>query len=157
RSLGGSEQWRRRGRVRVIPQGMAAEPACGRGARAYQGAERGTDATLALARRGRSCRSGSGRRSHLGRIATRISALATPVRSIDPHLQGAFGRCRLGRVLARRPHRAVRQLRQSLKLWEVATGKELRAFTGHSGPIKSVAFSPDGRTVLSGSHDNALK
>lgn len=45
----------------------------------------------------------------------------------------------------------------TLKLWEVATGKEIRTFTGHSGGILSVAFSPDGRYALSGSYDNTLK
>src|SRR5262249_29566480 len=38
-----------------------------------------------------------------------------------------------------------------LKLWEVATGKPIRAFTGHSETVQSVAFSPDGITALSGS------
>ena len=27
----------------------------------------------------------------------------------------------------------------------------------HSGPISSVAFSPDGKTILSGSYDKTLK
>ncbi len=38
----------------------------------------------------------------------------------------------------------------TLKLWDMATGKELRSFTGHSGPVHSVAISPDGRTAVSG-------
>jgi hypothetical protein len=47
---------------------------------------------------------------------------------------------------------------KTLKLWEVATGKELRTFTGHSDHVLSVAFSPDGRTALSGStFDDTLK
>src|SRR5262245_17775820 len=45
----------------------------------------------------------------------------------------------------------------SLKLWEVATGKELHTLTGHSHVVRSVAFSPDGRTALSGSLDKTLK
>jgi len=45
----------------------------------------------------------------------------------------------------------------TLKLWELASGKELWSFTEHSGQINSVAFSPDGRFALSDSLDNALK
>src|SRR5262249_19081826 len=45
-----------------------------------------------------------------------------------------------------------------LKLWDLATGKELRTFTGHAADISSVAFSPDGRTALSaGNYDQTVK
>jgi Tol biopolymer transport system component len=39
----------------------------------------------------------------------------------------------------------------TLKLWEVSSGREIRSFTGHSGSVEAVAFSPDGKLVLSGS------
>jgi len=45
----------------------------------------------------------------------------------------------------------------SLKLWDVSTGRELRTFNGHSFLVESVAFSPDGKLALSGSWDNSLK
>jgi len=45
----------------------------------------------------------------------------------------------------------------TLKLWEVATGREIRTFEGHSDSVRSVAFSPDGRYALSGSSDYTLK
>ena len=38
-----------------------------------------------------------------------------------------------------------------LKLWELATGKQLRSFRGHEEKVKSIAFSPDGRFALSDS------
>ena len=44
-----------------------------------------------------------------------------------------------------------------IRLWDVATGKPLRIFTGHANPVEAVAFSPDGRTALSGSLDDTLK
>ena len=34
------------------------------------------------------------------------------------------------------------------RLWDVQSGKELRAFTGHATWVSSVAFSPDGMQVL---------
>jgi WD40 repeat protein len=44
-----------------------------------------------------------------------------------------------------------------IKLWEVATGKELRSNSEHSSIVASVAFSPDGLTILSGSWDGTVK
>ncbi len=45
---------------------------------------------------------------------------------------------------------------KTLKLWELASGTELRTFAGHSGRVTSVAIAPDGRAALSGSEDNTL-
>ena len=39
------------------------------------------------------------------------------------------------------------------RLWDVATGRELRALLGHRGEVKAVAFSPDGGRVLTGAND----
>jgi WD40 repeat protein len=41
-------------------------------------------------------------------------------------------------------------------LWEVATGKTLRPFQPYDFDIASVAVSPDGKTALTGAHDNML-
>ena len=37
------------------------------------------------------------------------------------------------------------------RLWDVASGKALRTFVGHKQPISALAFSPDGRSIISGS------
>ncbi|MBD2118561.1 MULTISPECIES: serine/threonine-protein kinase [Microcystis] len=46
---------------------------------------------------------------------------------------------------------------QTIKIWEVATGKELRTLTGHSGGVFLVVYSPDGRYLASGSSDKTIK
>ena len=46
---------------------------------------------------------------------------------------------------------------QTVKLWDVMTGRLMRTFQGHSNPVTSVAFSLDGAQVLSGSQDRTLK
>jgi len=39
----------------------------------------------------------------------------------------------------------------TIKLWDVASGREIRTFSGHKGSVYSVAISPDGKYILSGS------
>ncbi len=49
----------------------------------------------------------------------------------------------------------------TIKLWQLSTGRELRTLKGHSGwwsvGVFSVAISPDGQTLASGSTDKTIK
>jgi WD40 repeat protein len=51
----------------------------------------------------------------------------------------------------------------TIKLWDMKTGKILRTFKkgwwqkGHEGPVRTVIFSPDGYFLVSGSDDNTIK
>ena len=43
------------------------------------------------------------------------------------------------------------------RVWELASGRELRRLTGHDGAVFSVAFSPDGRQALTGGADGTAR
>ena len=45
---------------------------------------------------------------------------------------------------------------KNIMVWEVASGRELRTLTGHSGKIRSVDISPDGKTLVSGGLDGSV-
>lgn len=45
----------------------------------------------------------------------------------------------------------------SLKLWDTATGREVRAFAGNTTEIQAVAFSADGKVLASAAADNLIK
>jgi WD40 repeat protein len=46
---------------------------------------------------------------------------------------------------------------KTVRLWELATGQEVRRFTGHENWVLSVAVTPDGKYVVSGSWDKTVR
>jgi WD40 repeat protein len=44
-----------------------------------------------------------------------------------------------------------------VKVWDARTGREALTLRGHAGLVSSVAFSPDGRRIASGSGDQTVR
>ena len=45
----------------------------------------------------------------------------------------------------------------SVQVWDAKTGKQLRELQGHTSSVYSVAFSPDGNQIVSGSGDQSVR
>ncbi|MHC5723126.1 MAG: protein kinase domain-containing protein, partial [Nostoc sp.] len=46
---------------------------------------------------------------------------------------------------------------RTIKLWNLATGKQISSLNGYSQQVNVVVISPDGKTLVSGSNDNTIK
>ena len=72
---------------------------------------------------------------------------AAAVRAIEAQDDGVrHDRDQPGRAVAR-----LGKLDRTIKIWDLATGQEVRTLLGHSSYVNDVAFSPDGRRLVSAS------
>jgi WD40 repeat protein len=45
----------------------------------------------------------------------------------------------------------------TIRLWDVATGRQIATLKGHDNYVHAVAFAPDGKTLASGSRGKTIK
>ena len=51
----------------------------------------------------------------------------------------------------------TRRIWGEVRVWDAATGQEALTLKGHTAPVRSVCFSPDGKRLASGSADQTVK
>jgi WD40 repeat protein len=72
-----------------------------------------------------------------------------------PVLPSGVSRCRHGSARAATKDKAWRF--QTIHLWQAGTGKELRRLHGHRGSVTCLAFSSDGKPLVSGGEDESIR
>jgi WD40 repeat protein len=98
---------------------------------------------------------------HSGREVRTLSGHINIVtsRSIQVNRRGREVRTFMSPVVALSAdgRRAAASDDQTLKVWDVDSGREVCILTGHTGSVYGVALSADGRRAVSGSDDQTLK
>ncbi len=46
---------------------------------------------------------------------------------------------------------------QTIKFWDLATGRNFRTVKGHTGGVRCITFSPNGRHLASASWDRTIR
>jgi WD40 repeat protein len=97
--------------------------------------------------------------SSTGRCLRTFEGHASDIFAVAINPDGRFILSGGGSYPVRKSNGSIETGESSIKLWEIASGRCLRTFEGHTRPVQSVAISPDGCTALSGAGtgDNTLK
>lgn len=68
----------------------------------------------------------------------------------------ASKRAPVTRLAVRHDGAALLTAGQGIKLWDLATGRVLQKYAGHTSPVGCLAFAPDGKAFVSGAADRFL-
>jgi WD40 repeat protein len=93
-------------------------------------------------------------------FTSRVSSESSPEKRYKPELVVQTGHQGFVYDIAFSPNGkiiATGSLDATVKLWDTATGKELRTLIGHTSLVSTLAFSPDGNILASGGVDYVVR
>ena len=72
-------------------------------------------------------------------------------------LQGHYSSVTMGALSPKGDQAITTSTDQTARLWDLATGRQLRQYDGHTGPIFCLALSKNGRLLATGAQDNTIR
>ena len=92
-------------------------------------------------------------------LATQVTALDSTQWGLPEGSKARLGKGQISGNIAYSPDGTRLALASAIGIWlyDTATHREVALLTGHTSYIISVAFSPDGRTLASGSYDSTIR
>ena len=86
-------------------------------------------------------------------VLTSLTGFETPPREFKGHTDFIYGVA----ISPDGTYLATGSVDQTIRLWDIATGKTVGILKGHTNAIEAVVFSPDGKTLLSSSDDGTAR
>jgi WD40 repeat protein len=101
----------------------------------------------------------------IGSVSTKLWAINTVQRENHVRLVRIFESFFKGKINAIKDTRfnpdgkymASARSDHTIRLWEVATGRQIKILKGHQDTVNAVRFSPNGKMIISGSNDQTLR
>lgn len=108
-----------------------------------------------------------------GKEVRRFEDYPGPIHAVAFSPDGRFAASGTGFLMKKTPTQSERQVgepsklgpwgfgpepgQEAIRVWCVDTNQEVATFTGHTGEVRSLVFSPDGRFLVSGSRDSTIR
>jgi len=84
-------------------------------------------------------------------VKLRLAGHDSFIKTVSFSPDGASALTGSGMTWSHEERRLVAGTDDTIRLWDLGTGEEVRRFVGHANWVNSTAFSPDGKRILSGS------
>ncbi|MBW4511122.1 MAG: myosin kinase [Scytonematopsis contorta HA4267-MV1] len=92
-----------------------------------------------------------------GEVIKTLNGHSEPVKSVSFSPDGKVIASASGDTSSVNEIESISKNKNTVKLWDAATGRVIKTLNGHLDSVNSVSFSPDGKVIASASDDKMLK